>query len=211
MSIRNILLKPFRFIWSLFLNGLITLLPIALTIVIFTLTFRMFRGWLEPVQELLPESFKAFPYAEFFIVLAVVLLFGMIVRILFIRSIIHSVERLIAKIPLVRPIYTGIKQLVKAFSTQDKLSFKKVVLIEFPRPGMYSIGFLTSAVAKQIPPNNDETYFSIFVPSTPTPITGYLVMVPEKDIKILDLSHQEAMALIISGGIVQPDRFKDPI
>ena len=151
------------------------------------------------------------PYSELLLILTVILFFGILLRILFMRSIIHSTERLIAKIPLVRPVYTGIKQLVHAFSTQDKLSFKKVVLIEFPRPGMYSVGFLTSEVARQLPPNKEEKFFSIFVPSTPTPITGYLVMLPEKDIRVLDLSHQEAMALIISGGIIQPDRFKDPI
>jgi len=207
----SLILKPFQFIWGLFLSGLVTVLPIALTIVVFTLAYRMLEGWLEPLRKLRPTFFEAVPYSELLLIIAIVLFFGILLRVLFLRSIIHSVEKMIAKIPLVRPVYTGIKQLVHAFSAQDKLSFKKVVLIEFPRPGMYSVGFLTSEVARQLPPNKDEKFFSIFVPSTPTPITGYLVILPEKDIRVLDLSHQEAMALIISGGIIQPDRFKDPI
>jgi len=207
----SLIFKPFQFIWGLFLSGLITLLPIALTFVIFTLAYQLLEGWLEPIRKFRPTLFETIPYSELLLILAIVLFFGILLRVLFLRSIVHSVERMIAKIPLVRPVYTGIKQLVHAFSAQDKLSFKKVVLIEFPRPGMYSIGFLTSEVARQLPPSKDEKFFSIFVPSTPTPITGYLVMLPEKDIRVLDLSHQEAMALIISGGIIQPDRFKDPI
>ena len=207
----QLLLKPFQFIWGLFLSGLVTLLPISLTIVIFTIAYHLLQGWLEPLRKLRPTLFQTIPYSELLLIIAIVLFFGILLRVLFLRSVVHSVEKLIAKIPLVRPVYTGIKQLVQAFSVQDKLSFKKVVLVEFPRPGMYSVGFLTSEVAKQLPPNKDEKFFSIFIPSTPTPITGYLVIVPEKDSRVLDLSHQEAMALIISGGIIQPDRFKDPV
>jgi len=202
---------PFRFVWSLFLNGLITLLPISITVVIFTFTFHFVSGWLEPLQEFRPAFLKSVPYSEFLLIFAAILFFGVIVRILFLRSIIHSAERLIAKIPLVRPIYTGIKQLVNAFSVQDKISFKKVVLIEFPRKGMYSVAFLTSQMAPQLSPDTEKKYYSLFVPTTPTPISGYMVVLPEEEIKVLDLSHQEAMALIISGGIIQPDRFKDPI
>ena len=136
---------------------------------------------------------------------------GVILRVLVLRSIIHSTENLIAKIPLVRPVYSGIKQLVQALGVQDKRSFKKVVLIEFPRHGMYSLGFLTSELVSQLSPDQEQKYFSIFVPTTPNPTSGYFVVLPEDAIKIVDLSHQEAMALIISGGIIQPDRFKDPI
>ena len=210
-KVKGLLLKPFQFLWSLFLSGLITLLPIALTIVIFAVAFHLVGNWIEPLQQFRPEFLKVVPYSEFLVIIAVVIFFGIIVRILVLRSIINSAESIIGKIPLIRPVYTGIKQLVRAFGMQDKISFKKVVLIEFPRKGMYSLGFLTSQLSPQLTPNKEEKFFSIFVPTTPNPTSGYFVALPEKDITVVDLSHQEAMALIISGGIIQPDRYKDPI
>ncbi len=210
-KIKSIIFKPFRLLWSLFLNGLITLLPIALTTVVFTITFKLIQGWLEPLQDFRPAFLKMVPYSEILLVFVAILFVGIILRVLVLRSIIHSTENLISKIPLVRPVYLGIKQLVQAFGVQDKRSFKKVVLIEFPRKNMYSLGFLTSKMSQQLTPNVDEKYFSIFIPTTPNPTSGYFIMLPEKDIMVVDLSHQEAMALIISGGIIQPDRFKDPI
>jgi len=211
MTIKQIVLKPFQLLWSLFLNGLITLLPLTITVVIFHFTFKVMQSWLEPLQEFRPNFLKMIPYSELLIIIAVIMFVGIILRILFLRSIIHSVEGIIGKIPLVRPIYLGIRQLVRAFGVQDKRSFKKVVLIEFPRPGMYSLGFLTSTFAKQLAPNKEQTFYSIFVPTTPNPTSGYFIVLEEKDVQVVDLSHQEAMALIISGGIIQPERFKDPI
>lgn len=211
MNIKKILLWPFQLFWSFFLNGLITLLPIAITIAIFAISFRFVQSWLEPFQQFRPNFLKIIPYSEFLIVIAAIFFVGIILRIIVFRSIVHSVENIIAKIPLIRPVYTGIKQLVQAFSVQDKISFKKVVLIEFPRKGMYSVGFLTNEMAPHLAPNNTEKYYGIFVPTTPTPLSGFLVILKENQFQVLDLSHQEAMALIISGGIIQPDRFKDPI
>ena len=211
MSLKSILFKPFRFLWSLFLNGLITLLPLTLTIVIFHLTIKIVSGWLEPLQDLKPEFLKSIPYSEILLVLIAIFFVGVILRILVLRSIVHSTESIIAKIPLVRPVYTGIRQLVQAFGVQDKRSFKKVVLIEFPKEGIFSLGFLTSELSKQLSPNKEIKHFTIFVPTTPNPTSGYFIIIPEKKIQVVDLSHQEAMALIISGGIIQPDRFKDPV
>ncbi|MCK5633242.1 DUF502 domain-containing protein, partial [bacterium] len=114
MSLKSILFKPFRFLWSLFLNGLITLLPLTLTIVIFHLTIKIVSGWLEPLQDLKPEFLKSIPYSEILLVLIAIFFVGVILRILVLRSIVHSTESIIAKIPLVRPVYTGIRQLVQA-------------------------------------------------------------------------------------------------
>ncbi len=207
----GIIKRFFRYLWGFFLNGLITLLPITLTIVIFHISFRIVESWLEPLQQLRPAFLKAIPYSELLLVIVAIFFVGVILRVLVLRSIIHSTENLIAKIPLVRPVYLGIKQLVQALGVQDKRSFKKVVLIEFPRKEMYSLGFLTSELVSQLSPDSQQKYFSIFVPTTPNPTSGYFIVLPENAIKIVDLSHQEAMALIISGGIIQPDRFKDPI
>src|SRR5262249_46797328 len=103
--------------------------------------------------------------------------------------------------------YIGIKQLVQAFNPHDKQSFKQVVLIEFPRPGIYSIGFITSDVNPEISPHSDRRYYNVFVPTTPNPTTGFFFMVAQECVTIINISPKEAMALIISGGIIQPEQF----
>ena len=137
----NIFVRFFRFLWSLFLNGLLTILPITFTFVIFHVFFTFITKWLEPIRKIQPEFLKKIPYAEVILVIVAIFLLGTILKIFILKRIIHLLEDLIAKIPLIRPIYKGIKQLVKAFGMKDKMSFKQVVVIEFPRRGIYCLGF----------------------------------------------------------------------
>lgn len=195
------------FIWSLFLSGLLTLAPIALTIVVFTLSFRLIISWLEPIAQLQPAFLSWIPHAEIILALLFIFMVGIFVQLVILNPLIHAVEHLVFKLPLVSPIYSGIKQLIHAFSTQDQISFKRVVYIEFPRPGVYSIGFLTSEVPISLVPVHNTRFFNVFIPTTPNPTSGFLVMLPEPALITSDLTRQEAMSLIISGGIIQPDRF----
>lgn len=179
----------------------------TLTIALITFSYRLLKTWLAPVYKLEPEYLQKIPNSEIVLVIIVIILIGAVVKLFFLEPLIHYIERIFFKIPLMRPIYGGIKQLVRAFTVQDQLTFKKVVYIEFPRLGTYSIGFLTSAVPSEVAPNKNDNYFNVFIPTTPNPTSGFLVQVAEKDIFIVDMTRQEAMSLIISGGIIQPDRF----
>ncbi len=196
-----------------FINGLLALLPFTLTIGLFMLSARLIINWLKPVQQFIEhpiEFIVTIPYKaianQFFLLLLGVVLFGFVIRTLLLRNLIHRLENLLFKIPLVRPVYSGIKQLVYAFSVQDKITFKKVVLVEFPRKGIYSLGFLTSELPHSIAPKNNEKFFNVFIPTTPNPTSGYFVILSENDFEAVDLTRQEAMAMIISGGIIQPER-----
>ena len=106
-----------------------------------------------------------------------------------------------------RPIYGGIKQLVQAFNPHDNVSFKHVVLVEFPRKGIYSMGFMTSEMPAELTPDQATTYYNIFVPTTPNPTSGFFLVAAKENVHIVNISRQEAMALIISGGTIQPERF----
>lgn len=192
-----------NYIWKLFLNGLLTILPIALTIVIFKITINLIISWLEPLRHIVPPYFDI-PYGEIIVAILLTFLIGTILKIFVLRSIINAIEGVLIKLPLVRPVYSGIKQLVRAFSGKDKITFKKVVLIEFPRKGMYSIGFLTSELEPKLAPSKGTKFYNIFVPTTPNPTSGYFVILPEHDIHVINITRQEAMAMIISGGIIQP-------
>jgi uncharacterized membrane protein len=195
-------------LWSLLLSGLFTILPLTLTITVFHFSFKLVKQWLEPIHNMLPPILLCIPHLEIILVLLFVLLIGAIMQIFVLRSLIHALESLIFKIPLIRPIYSGIRQLVHAFSPQDTLSFKRVVLVEFPKVGVYSVGFVTSQVPQELAPTHDGiNYRAVFIPTTPNPTTGFFIFLPDTEIIPVDLSRQEAMALIISGGIIQPERF----
>ncbi len=205
--IRSWLIKLVDTTKAIFLNGLLILLPITLTLAVFIFLLRILKGWLTPIYRLEPLYLQQIPHSEILLVIIFIFIIGAIFRFFFLKAFYHMVEAMLLKIPLFNPVYSGIKQLVQAFTVPDKLTFQKVVLIEFPRNGIYSIGFLTSEVPPALAPNPDKKYYKIFIPTTPNPTTGFLISVPDGEFKVIDLTRQEAMSLIISGGIVQPERF----
>jgi uncharacterized membrane protein len=154
-----------------------------------------------------PYYLQRIPQSEIILVILFIFIVGIVFKSFFLQSFLNFLEALFSRIPLVNQVYYGIKQLVQAFTRQDKLSFQRVVIIEFPREKMYSIGFLTSEVPPELAPAKEKKYYKIFIPTTPNPTTGFLIAATEDDFKPVDLSKQEAMSLIISGGIVQPERF----
>lgn len=204
----SLLKKLYKLIKSFFINGLLTLLPIAITLSFFSFMFRLFKSWLAPLQQLDIPYLNIIPHGEIILVLLLIFAAGVILRSFIIQSIIDLFEMLLSNIPIIYPVYTGIKQLVHAFSPNDKDAFKQVVLVEFPLKGTYSLGFLTSELTQKLTPNKEEPFYSIFIPTTPNPTTGYFAIVPKNNFIVIDLTTEEAMALIISGGIIQPERFK---
>jgi uncharacterized membrane protein len=205
---RRTLTKLLEKWWSLFISGLLLLLPITITVALFNFSFHVIIQWLKPVQKIALHMPSWLPHPEIFTAIIIIMLMGLVGKSFFLRPILHAIERLIFRIPLVRPVYSGIKQLVHAFNPRDTTTFKKIVLVEFPHKNTYSLGFMTSEISPNITHDATKKYFSIFIPTTPNPTSGFCVFLPEEAITVVDLTHQEAMALIISGGIVQPERLK---
>ena len=206
-TLKSLFYKFLNTLWLLFLNGLITILPLTITVSLFNLSFKLLQSWLKPLHAIAPRIFNTLPLSEFLLAIALIFIIGFILKIFVLRSLISAAEKLIFKIPLIRPVYSGIKQLTKAFGGHDTVSFKKIVMIEFPRKGIYSLGFMTSELSSELAPEKEKKFFSVFIPTTPNPTSGYFIIVPEESITLVPLTQQEAMALIISGGIVQPERF----
>jgi uncharacterized membrane protein len=193
---------------SYFLSGLFTLLPITLTIALFNFSFKLIKSWLAPIYKLEPEYLKFIPHSEIIVFILFIFIFGFILKVFLLHPLIFFIESLFGRIPLVRQVYFGIKQLVHALSSQDKNSFQQVVLVEFPRQGMYSLGFLTAETNPPLMAAQHQKFLSIFIPTTPNPTTGFYIMIPESECVLTDLTRQEAMTLIISGGIIQPERLR---
>lgn len=204
---KSLFKRTLNYFKNIFFDGLLTILPITITLALFVFFFRLLKNWLTPISILVPEYLQKIPHSEIILVFILILLIGAIFRTFFIRSFVHFIESIFFRIPLMNPVYSGVKQLVQAFTMPEQVTFKKVVLIEFPRIGVYSIGFLTREVPNAIAPKTDKKFYTIYIPTTPNPTTGYLIMVPDGDFIIVDITRQEAMSLIISGGIIQPERF----
>lgn len=198
------LLEKFR---SLFLNGILIILPLSVTVMLFNGFFRIMKGWLSPLLYFLPENLKNIPHAEFILAISATLFVGFISKVFLIKSLIPRFESLIFKLPLVRPVYSGIKQIVHALTDQDKMSFNTVVMAEFPNKGSYCLAFLTGECPNEISPDKSVTHYNIYIPTTPNPTTGFFILMPKEKVIFTDLTRHEAMTIIISGGIIKPDRF----
>lgn len=212
-TLRAIVAHISTFLMTLFRNGLITVLPLLLTIAIFNMLFKFVKNLLEPIKNLIMNSsqfipiwLQWIPHIEIVVALLLILLLGTVLNIFVFKSILSWLEQWFSKIPLVSPIYSGMKQLVKAFGHQEKNGFKQVVLVKFPQEHMHTIGFVTGEVPANFAPNINTVYMSVYVPTTPNPTGGFYLIVAKEDLVQLDISRQEAMTIIMSVGMIQPKR-----
>ncbi len=134
-----------------------------------------------------------------FLVLLIILL-GVLARNFLGRRIIRLGERVLASIPVVRSVYSTMRQVSEALLGKDKTAFNRVVLIEYPRKGMYTLGLVSGVGRAELQRRTGERLLNVFVPTTPNPTSGYLLMVPEKDTIPLDMSVTEGFKLLISAG-----------
>lgn len=133
-----------------------------------------------------------------------VFLIGLLVATFIGRSLFRYFEKLFDTIPVIRVIYPYAKQVTEFFASEDKTEFDSVVIVEYPRPGIFSIGFVTGKGLKPIMKYVGEEMMSVFMPSSPTPITGYVVNVPKSRMRKMNMSVEEALRFIVSGGVLIP-------
>ncbi|NJD30293.1 MAG: DUF502 domain-containing protein [Gammaproteobacteria bacterium] len=140
------------------------------------------------------------------IMLSLLLLFltGLVVRNLFGRRIVVGVEDLVRRIPVIGPVYGGAKSFSETVLTDKGRSFKQVVMVEFPRSGIYSIGFITSEELEEVQHKTAEDVVCVFVPTTPNPTTGFIVLVPRQEVVPLDMTVDEAFKMLLTLGVVVP-------
>jgi len=186
------------------ITGLIILLPLIITVYIVTSIFNAVDGVLRPLVELVIG--RSIYGLGFLLTIGFILGVGAIGTNVLGKRLIDYGERILTKIPLVRNIYLTVQQLIDALFLKNKTAFRKVVLIEYPRKGLYQVGFLTSEGMGEVQSNTDEEVINIFVPTTPNPTSGMLVLVPKEDITYLDMNVEEGLKLIISGGTVVPNK-----
>lgn len=192
-----------------FLTGLVVAGPVAITIWITLWLIGLIDGWVKPLippawnpDSYLPVAVPGFGVLAAFLGLTIL---GFLTANLVGRTIVQSGERVLHRMPVVRSLYKGVKQIFETVFKQDGTSFRRVGLIEWPGPGLWSLCFITEpargALAAGLPASD---HVCLFVPCTPNPTTGYLVMMEASKVTEIDVSTDDAFKLIMSMGIIQP-------
>ena len=193
-----------RFLKRYFITGLLIWLPLVATVWVLTVLVRTLDS-LVPAF-LSPESLFgiAIPGFELVLVLAVVLLTGLFCANFIGRALLSRWEYLLGRIPLVRSIYNSVKQVSDTVFAPNGQAFREAVLVQYPRPGAWTIGFLTGTPCAEIATLLDGDFVSLYVPTTPNPTSGFFLMVPRADVQVLDMSVETALKYIVSMGVVVP-------
>jgi uncharacterized membrane protein len=192
---------------QIFITGLAVTIPIGLTLYILFFLIDIMDGLLKiiPVRYH-PDTLLGIhiPGLGIIVTLALITIAGLVTTSYVGYKIVQSGEDLVDRIPFVRNIYQAIKKISDSMFMDKRSSFKKVVLVEFPRKGVYTIGFVTGVPSGEIRKKAGQNCISVFLPTTPNPTSGYLIIVPEDELVPMDMSVEEALTYIISVGIVSP-------
>lgn len=191
-----------------FFSGLLFWLPIWATF----LVIKFLVDILNNTISLLPHRYQPdvllgfhVPGIGVIITLVVILLTGLLVANFIGRRLVHMSEALVRRIPLVRTIYTGVKQVLDTLFSPGGQSFRKVLLVEYPREGLWSIAFQTGDGTREVEKSVGEgSMVSLFIPTTPNPTSGFLMMTPREKVIELEMSVEDALKFVISLGVVQP-------
>lgn len=199
--------------------GLLVVIPLATTIWLATTVSRFVLAFLTSI----PKQFNPFitlnPLLQDLINLALgltvpllgILLIGLMARNIVGRWLLEFGEGTLSRIPLAGSVYKTLKQLLETFLRDNSKRFRRVVLVEYPREGLFSVGFVTGVVGPSLQAELEEPLLSVFIPTAPNPTTGWYTLVPESSVRDLNLSVEDAFRTIISAGIVNPDEREAPV
>ena len=194
-----------------FINGIVILLPIVVTmalirfLVIFlnNLILQPLMKFFAPMVESALNVYIAKSIIFVSVILAVMVI-GWAAKILFVKRIFSLGERIFIKVPIMGKIYNAAKQIFSAFLGHGKTVFKQVIVVEYPRKGLYSIGFTTGTTKGEIKELLHTSSINVFIPTTPNPTSGMFIVVPRDEVQFLKMSVEDGMKMIVSGGSVTP-------
>jgi len=190
-----------------FLAGLLVFLPVAITL--------WFLGWVIVLMDGLLDVLPARLHPNFYLPFAIpglgaivtfgfILFLGVLTRGVATRRFLAAWDRVFVQIPIFRGVYTAVQKLVQTFLGQSHAN-RQVVMIEYPRKGVYTVGFAMGRAWHELEKNNEVPLVNVFIPTTPNPTSGFYLLVPANDVAPLNLSMEEALKLITSGGLITPD------
>lgn len=190
------------------LAGILVTAPIGLTTILVVFIINKVDSLVTP---LIPSAYNPETYLPFsipgiglIIVIIGLILIGSMAAGFFGRLLIRVSESILNKMPVVRGIYSAIKQIFETVISQSSEAFRQVVIFEYPRKGLWAMGFITGKTKGEVQRMTGQEVINVFLPTTPNPTSGFLLFVPKKDLTILDMTVDEGIKMIVSGGIVTP-------
>ena len=195
-----------------FLTGIIVTAPVGITIALALWVINWIDGKIVP---LIPQAYNPqllfqnyigihVPGIGLLVVLVGLTVIGFLAAGLVGRVLVRTGETLLTRMPVIRSVYSALKQIFETVLRSSSRSFREVALIEYPRRGIWAIGFITTTTTGEVQNDIAEDVVNVFLPTTPNPTSGFLLFVPRKDIIVLDMSVEEAIKMVVSAGIVTP-------
>lgn len=201
---------PPRTFWEsvrgVFVRGFVVLVPVYLTVWFFQAFLNAVDGILSPILDRLIG--RPIPGLGFLSVLVLLFLVGLLTRNLVGRLVFGWIERFISSLPFVRSVYGAIKDLVDAINVAGGKgrSFRRVVMVQYPRLGVYSVGFVTNESVYAPSSGDDVQLVNVYIMSPPNPTAGVLILVPRADVIPLNMTIEQGLKFVLSGGIVTPEK-----
>jgi uncharacterized membrane protein len=189
------------------LAGLLVIVPLGVTVAVITAVLRLIDRLLIIIPpKCHPQTYLPFKIPGLGLVLAIVLIMitGILVKNYIGRRVVDFGESILSGIPLVRPVYVAVKQVIQAMFGDTPYAFKRAILVEYPRKGVWAIAFVTGKTYGEIEEKTEKKTINVFLPTTPNPTSGFYLVIPEEDTISLDISVEDAFKLLISGGVVEP-------
>lgn len=190
-----------------FIAGLLVWVPLTLTVLI----FRLIMQWLDASLVLVPRVLRPqywlgfeIPGLGLLLTVAVVFATGIFAANFLGQRVIRWGESVVARIPVVRSVYGGLKAMTETLLADNSQAFRRAVLVQYPRQGVWMIGFVTGTPEGEVQTRVAERVVSVFIPTTPNPTSGWIAMIPQRELVPLDMSVEEAMKFVISLGVVYP-------
>lgn len=191
---------------TFFLSGLYIVFPIATTLYIIKIIFSFLTSFAIVIEKYC-YFLKIYntPHSELIVLIILIFILGITVKILNLEKKIQELEKkILTHIPIISHIYIGIKKIIAIFKNKKDTSSQSVVWVKI-KDNTYIIGFIVGTLEKENTPIKDEIFYSIFIPATPNPVTGHYIIATEKEFYYNNLSREEAISIIISGGIIRPE------
>ena len=197
-----------------FLAGLVFWGPLVVTVFIVRFVLQLATNIYKLIpSDYLPASHMqiTIPGINILFILFLILLSGWLVNLYIGKKVVKAWEKILKKIPLIRSVYNASKQSMSAIFSPEGKTFNEVVLVEYPRRDMWSVAFITNESSKDFDTSSisDEAFISVYIPTTPNPTSGFIVLVPRKDIRPISLTTEEALRWVISLGIINPKDHDD--
>lgn len=191
-----------------FFAGILVTAPIGITLYLTWLIIDFVDGRVTPLipHRYNPETYLPFGVPGLGVVVAVVFLtlVGALTAGLLGRWVVRLSDRMMQRMPVVRNVHSALKQILETVLAQQSNAFRKVVLVEYPRRGMWALGFLTGETVGEVQHLTEDDVLNVFLPTTPNPTSGFLLFVPRDEVFVLSMTVEEGIKMVVSGGIVTP-------